>query len=576
MLQKWIERKPKSNINKGSDLLSKLANIRGVPVSEVDEFLFPSADVLISATDMKNAVVGAERIMQAIDNDENIVVSGDNDADGVTSTAIIVRYLQERMGKEIPYIYAQRDWGHGIKEQLRTKGDELEDEDRNENARHNQKMVMQADLLIIVDSSSNDVDTCEKIIDEWGTDILILDHHGIDNPDKTMKDAGAILVNPQQKGDRYINKSISGAGVVWKVVGLVEELYDDGLIDTDKYIDLVAVGIYSDVMSMDIPENRYIVSQGLLNINNMGLERIIKSGNNSKTDGLTGDIIGFTVAPLLNGTARMGNIQDAIALLLSDEDKEVKRIRLRMHKANEQRKILQKEMAEKLTQNIDASNQMIFIVTDDSNKGMNGLVAQEISQKYKRHVFIGTDKNGMIMGSVRTFGNFELKTFFQDSGLVEFASGHEGAFGLGFKSSQRELIESYAIENLPAVKMKDNFSMYDVYLDAEEAEEAIDLIESFNHITGTNCRKIIVRIDDLMVDERRILGDNRNTIKFSTMDDISLIKFRVDEEYANEVSVMDTISVVGELKWNIWVQFRPEYIVHKTMQVIIEDYKSEV
>lgn len=574
-MQKWIEKKPKHNINKGKDLLSQLCNIRGISIDEVDEFLSPSRGSLHPASDMKNAIQGAERIMQAIENDESIVVSADNDADGVTSTAIIIRYLRERMNKDIPYVFAERDWGHGIKEQLSVKLDNVDNEERNDNAEKNRKMIEEADLLIIVDSSSNDVDTCEEIVKN-GTDVVILDHHSINDNDKTMEDVGVILVNPQQPRCGYINKSISGAGVVYKIVGLIEELYDDELIDTEKYIDLAGVGIYSDMMPMSEPENRYIVNQALLNINNMGLERIIKSGNNSKTDGLTGDIIGFTVAPLINGTARMGNIQDAIELLLSDEDKEVKKIRLRMNKENEKRKILQKEMTDKFTQNIDTSGKMIFIITDESSSGMNGLIAQDIAQKYNRPVFVGRNKDGVVMGSARSYNNIPLRTFFNGSGLVEFASGHEGALGIGFKEENFEAIKSHIEENIPTVKLKEAVYYYDVELDSTELLDSIDILEAFNHITGTNCKKITVRIDGLMIDERKILGANNNTVKIITMDEVDLIKFRVDETYADELSVMDSISVIGELKWNIWTKFRPVYEVVKTMQVIVSDYRTEV
>ena len=329
------------------------------------------------------------------------------------------------------------------------------------------------------------------------------------------------------------------------------------------------------MMPMDIPENRYIVGKALLNIRNMGLERIVKSGNNGKTEGLDGDNIGFTIAPLINGTARMGNIQDAIELLLADEDKEVKRIRLRMHKANEQRKELQREIAEKLTRDIDASGKMIIIITDESSGGFNGLVAQDIAQRYQRPVFVGTNKDGFISGSARSYNNIQLKTFFGESGLVEFASGHEGALGIGFKEENLNDIYTYIEENMPAMKMRERVQMYDIHLDSSEVEEAIGLIEAFNHITGTNCKKILVRVDGVMVDERKVLGKALNTVKFTTMENIDLIKFRVDEEYAEDVSVMDTISVIGELKWNIWTKYRPTYEVVKTLQIMINDYKME-
>lgn len=573
-MAKWIQKKPMTKINSGTDLVSQLCNIKGISNEDVTEFLEPSEKSLLPAEDLKNSEEAGNRIIRAIKNGEKVVVSADNDVDGVTSTAIIIRFLQESGLEEVPYIYAERNWGHGIMEQIRVMEETDENEVRNDNARHNKKVIKESDLLIIVDSSSNDVDTVEEIISEYGTDVILLDHHDINKSDKTMEDIGAILVNPRQKGCRYINKNLSGSGVVYKMVGLINEMMG-GNVDTEKYIDLAGVGIYSDMMRMDEPENRYLVSQALKNIKNMGLERILKSAKAVNMDNMDGDTIGFTIGPLINGTARMGNIKDAIDLLLTDDDKTVKRIRLRMHKANEARKEIQSELVDELTKDVDASGKMVFVITDESSSGMNGLIAQDIAQRYQKPAFVGRLKDGFISGSGRSYGGVKLRTFFNESGLVEFASGHEGALGVGFKESQFDLIEEHIEENMEDVGQKEKTYFYDIYLDSSEVLDSIDMIQSFNYISGIGAPKAHVRIDNIMVEDRSVIGATKNTVKFSTMDDMELIKFRVDEEYAKEVGIMDSISVVGELKWNEWKKFRPVYEVIRTMQVMVNDYKVE-
>lgn len=327
------------------------------------------------------------------------------------------------------------------------------------------------------------------------------------------------------------------------------------------------------MMRMDEPENRYIISQALINIKNAGLERIVKSAKGAKLDNLDGDSIGFTIAPLINATARMGNIQDAIELLLTDEDKEVKRIRLRMHRANEERKEMQREKANELTIDIDTSGKMIFVVTDESSGGMNGLIAQDIAQEYQKPTFVGRLKNGFISGSVRSYNGIKAKTFFNDSKLVEFASGHEGAFGLKFSEDKFEEIQNYVGEHMEDSGQKETVFFYDIVLDSSDVVDAIDVVESFNYISGIGAPKIFARVDNIMVDSRKVIGKMNNTVKIESLDDITLIKFRVDDEYAKEVSTLDTISVVGELKWNEWTKFRPVYEVIRTMQVMIDDYK---
>jgi single-stranded-DNA-specific exonuclease len=110
-----------------------------------------------------------------------------------------------------------------------------------------------------------------------------------------------------------------------------------GEVDPDYYLDLVAVGMYADVMRIDVLENRYMIMQGLRNINNTGLTRILK-GAKANLFKLNGDSIGFSIAPLINGVARMDNIKLAIDILLEDDDAKCKPIRLKMQKINESRK----------------------------------------------------------------------------------------------------------------------------------------------------------------------------------------------------------------------------------------------
>lgn len=592
---KWTERKPKIRFKDSDDLATKLCKIRGINPDDIYDYLDPDESVLHDPSELKNAEEASMRIIQALKNNEKIVVSGDNDADGVTSTAIAVRYLNEKFGdKVVDYIYAERNWGHGIAEQIKmpdepnvNDGEKVEDwNKRCDNANKNKQSIYESDLLIIVDSSSNDVEACELILENTDCDIIILDHHEInDGNQKLMKEAGVILVNPQQDGCNYPNKHLSGAGVVYKVMQLTESIlnlsedeelypYKNSYFDVEQFMDLVAVGISADMMDVSVPENRYFIINGLLNINNMGIERILKSAKGTDINRLDSDSIGFTIGPLINGTARLGNIQDAFELLLSDEDKEVKRIRLRMHKANEARKNMQKEIGEKLSQNIDDSEKVILVITEESSSGFNGLIAQELAQKYKRPVFVGKQANGMIQGSVRSYGGYQMRTFLDESGLVEYASGHEGALGVGFKEEKLQDLYAYIEDNAKIISADDMSVKYDIHLSMDELEDSIDIIQSFNHITGTNCGKIIVRVDGIMVDERAVIGSNNNTVKITTEDELVLIKFRVDEFYADELGPMDIVSAVGQLKWNIFYNFGLRQEI-KTMQIMIDDYRLE-
>jgi single-stranded-DNA-specific exonuclease len=239
-MAKWIQKKPKVKPSKNDSPKEKIAKIRGI--DDVERFLNPTEEELHDPYLIKNIENASNRIIKALANNDRIVLSYDADADGLTSTSMMYRYLSNYTDN-IDYIYNERNHGHGINEQTR-----LDFISKDENASEDKKLryklntsnlnkIGEADLLIIIDSSSNDTDACKKLINNYkGLDIIILDHHAIerDNPH-------VLLVNPQQDGDRYPNKHLSGAGVVFKTIQVMEDTL--GEVNPWKYIDLVAVGI---------------------------------------------------------------------------------------------------------------------------------------------------------------------------------------------------------------------------------------------------------------------------------------------------------------------------------------------
>src|SRR5690606_2553091 len=200
--------------------------------------------------------------------------------------------------------------------------------------------------------------------------IIIIDHHAIERENPHV-----LLVNPQQEDDEYPNKFLSGAGVVFKVIQVMEDMLgSEGQVNPFDYMDLVAVGMYADVMRVDVYENRFMIMHGLRNMKNVGLVRILKGG---KVDlfKINSSAIGFTIAPLLNGVARMDNIKLAIDILLTDSDDEAKKLRLKMHKLNESRKVLQKQIVEQYMTKIDETDKILLVLDEQSSKGFNGIVA---------------------------------------------------------------------------------------------------------------------------------------------------------------------------------------------------------
>lgn len=561
-MKKWIQRKPKVAPRKTDDIIDTIAKIRGI--KDVDSFLSPTADELHDPYLMKNIEDASNRIIRAIASGENILVSYDPDADGLTATSTKIRYLKNYTDK-VDFIYGERNDGHGIAEMIKVEG--VDEEVRLERNKDNLEKIKDCDLLILIDSSSNDTDACRYISEELGKEIIILDHHGIERENPYV-----LMVNPQQEGCLYPNKFLSGAGVVFKVMQVMEDTL--GQVDPFDYIDLVAVGMYADIMRVDVLENRYLIMHGLRNMKNTGLVRILKGG---KADlfKLDCNSIGFTIAPLLNGTARMDNIKLAIDILLSDDDTVCKKLRLQMSKLNDKRKEIQKGLVEAYSKRVNLDQKVLVVLDDKSSKGFNGIIAQQLSDRFKRPVIVGRLHKGVASGSFRSYGKFKLKSFlqeFNDFGEIE-ALGHEQAGGIVIAEEHLENLNKYIERCLPELDEKGETVIYDLEIPVEDIPEYIKPIERFNLLTGNGFYKIIVKVTGITVEEPKCIGKTMETIKISTYDDMELIKFRVDEHYASELGHFDTIDVVGVLSMNEFYNFGLKQKIC-TPQVMIESYQK--
>ncbi|UGO46155.1 single-stranded-DNA-specific exonuclease [Bacillus phage vB_BanS_Chewbecca] len=558
-MAKWIQRKPKVALKKRDEVEDKIAKMRGI--KDLDEFLNPSADVLHDPYLMKNIDEASNRIILALSQQKNICVSFDPDADGLTSASTMIRYLRNYTDK-VTFIYGERNDGHGINEMI-----ELDTDDEKRLARNteNLELIKECDLLILIDSSSNDTKACKYISEELGKEIIILDHHEIERPNPHV-----LLVNPQQKGCEYPNKFLSGAGVVLKVMQVMEDTLDQ--VDPFDYIDLIAVGMYADIMRIDIPENRYIILQGLRNVKTMGLTRILKGAKINNWN-LDCNAIGFGIAPLLNGTARMDELRLAIDLLLEDDDNKCKPLRLKMQKLNEKRKEIQKDLFESYSKKVNLDEKLLIVLDDKSSKGFNGVVAQQLSDTYKRPVIVGRNHKGTISGSFRGYGKLKLKSFL--GGFSEIADievlGHEQAGGIVMPSENLDLLQEYINKFLPEMDEKEQTVIYDLEFTPEEAIENIKVIEKFNRLTGNGFPKIIVRVNNITIDEVSCIGKTMETVKFKTFDEMELIKFRVNEQYGSNVRCWEQIDVVGVLSMNEFRNFKLKTTIY-TPQVMIEDF----
>jgi len=186
---------------------------------------------------------------------------------------------------------------------------------------------------------------------------------------------------------------------------------------------------------------------------------------------------------------------------------------------------------------------------------------------------VGRLHKGTFSGSFRSFGKFDLKQFLQDSCLVEEAMGHPQAGGVTVKEENLEHLIEYIENNLPELTEKGRLVIYDFEINADEIGEYIGTVEQFNKVAGNGFPKIVTRVNGITIDDVETLGKTKETRKFKTFDDMELIRFKVDENYASELSVFDEIDAVGELAINEFYHFGLKQKII-TSQLRLQDYQT--
>jgi single-stranded-DNA-specific exonuclease len=566
----WKQRDPVHPYSDTDSLITKLAKIRGI--DDIETWLYPTEKSWISPYELDNIDEACQRIVKAIHFQEKITIMADVDADGIFACAILYNYLYQCNVSEenLTYIHAQRSSGHG----LETVMEDTESEDNGIVV----PVPSDTDLLIIVDSSSNSVKECKVIKEKYGLDILIVDHHEMDK-----KNDYALIVNCQQ-GD-YPNKSLSGSAMALKVVSVLDEYLDYDF--SEKYFDLACIGLISDMMRLDIEENRYIVHRGLKNINNIGLFTLFKKSNVNMYKGISVTDIGYKITPIVNACTRYDKIELALELFTVDDEERIKDLAKQMIKLNEQRKEEETEIVNKAMGKIKNHNNIIILIDDEIGSGFRGLVATKIANKLNKCTFVlkYNEDTQSYHGSARSVGNIDLKNLVEITGDFIYAQGHSKAFGVGIEKSKFDLAIETLNELLDDNVEEEEMLLYDLALDVEEVDEyLIKEAEKFNRITGMNCPKAIFLVQDIIVYERELLGKKKKeTVKIVADNDLFLMKFKVDEGYAQDIEdaidehLFDehyyvTVDVVGELNLNEWYNFGKKEVIRNN-QIFIMDYE---
>ncbi len=545
MTNKWIVKeinnekvellKEKFNL---SNLVAKILSNRNILGREMQEddikkFLNPTRDDFYDPfllPDMEQAV---ERIEQAINNNEKILIYGDYDADGITSTTILIKFFKE-IGVEVDkYIPNRLEEGYGINnkalEEIKNRG---------------------IDLIITVDTGITANDQV-KYANELGLDVIITDHH---EPSDEIPKAVAVI-DAKRKNNQYPFNQLAGCGIAFK---LTQAISIKRKLDPSKYLknlDIVSIGTISDLVPL-VDENRVIVKLGLMLVKqtkNIGLRKLLLKSQLKEVDSTS---ISFGITPRINAAGRLGNQYDALNLFITEDVKEAERLSEVLNSYNiERQKIGNKIYEEAISQLKDEEKNCIILGKEDWHHGVIGIVSSKITEKFNKPSILLCFENNIAKGSGRSVPGFDLyKAISSTKEYLLGFGGHTMACGLSltvenFEKFKKE-ITKYIDENLDISKLEKEIYIDEILkiddLDIEEIKE-LKSLEPF----GEENQEPIIMYENVEINGIRTLSENKH-LKLSLKKNdkiIDAIGFNLGE-LAEKYKIGDTIDIVGNIEIN--------------------------
>ena len=422
----------------------------------IEKFIFTDAQSNVSNPAlMKDADKAADRLIAAINNKEKILICGDYDVDGITSSALVLMCMLP-LGADINFFLPNRardGYGLAVKTVERA-------------AKNNYA------IIITVDNGTTAFEPARKA-KELGIDLIITDHH---KPHHELPEAFA-FVNPHQADCTYPFKSFAGVGVSFKLMSLVYEKLNKSLPDT--VYELLMLGTIADVVPL-LNENRYWVRHGLRRQNvfaSTAFNTLKKNGRLTKPL-LSSQDIGFMVAPQINALGRLDDPRDGVTFLMSSDAAEVARIGTILAQLNEARKLVERSILRDIEAELatkDMVRERVVVASSNSwPSGVIGLAASRLVGAYGRPAFLfHLTSEGVAKGSCRSIPSFNLfNALEQVSDMLISFGGHAMAAGLAlpahklpeFKERMSAIVDEQltADDLVPTLQMDAHLSLQDV------------------------------------------------------------------------------------------------------------------
>jgi single-stranded-DNA-specific exonuclease len=541
------------NLNTFSPVFRQILYNRGITTNQqaVD---FLKADHFDShGSEMLGIRKGVERIKQAISNGEQVAVYGDYDADGVTSTALMIQTLQELNANARAYIPDRFSEGYGL----------------NINAL-NMLKSQGVSLVVTVDCGIRAVDQAQHA-KEIGIDLIVTDHH---TPGQELPDV-PVLINPKQPGDPYPEKFLAGVGVAYKLAeALIEEMSPEDL-HPEELLDLVAIGTVADMVPL-VGENRILVRQGLRYLSvprRQGIVSLlgvagIKAGSLAASD------IGFGLGPRINAAGRIASALDAYNLLVTRDVFEAGKYAQILDNRNRERQRITQEIQEKAEElaRDDAQDAMLLFAHDpEFNPGVVGLAASRLVERYYLPAVVAHQGEEFTRASCRSIPEFHITKALEQCAdiLVQFG-GHAAAAGFTVSNDKvgqlNERLVAIAEKELNAEELHPSI---DVDVEVKLADLKPALLEEMTQLEPTGMRNPspIFSSRNVFVRMSRTVGRDDSHLKLTLSDgEVTFDAIAFRQGHWNE-HMPEQIDIATAFEVN-------EFNGRRTLQLNIKDIKK--
>ena len=437
-------------------------------IEDVDSLLRPTEEDLVPFEKLKNIDKAYEIIDDGITMGEKFLVSADTDTDGVSAGAIMTRYLM-KAGADVD-VTINEGKAHGLET-------------------FDMSMLEDYDIFIVVDSLNNNPEIYRKVTD-MGCKLIILDHH-IPSKELLESDVPFILVSSAVD---YPNSELSGAGVVMKMCLYLDEM---NLTDyADDLYWLAAVGITGDMCSVSSPENRYIISKGLMQYKNPVVKKLLG------TYMFNTEAVSFSIAPLINAANRVNKNDAALDMFLASDEGSINEFYPQLKACREEQNKIVDSMMPSLTEQIEAQLDKKFMVfhIEKTDANITGLLGNKILAEVQRPLIVIKDCGDKWMGSMRAVGIPNFMKMVNDTNLAK-CDGHELAAGF---ECYKDKFDEFC--NIIEEQLKDIEFTTDVVADIEINidqinDNLIKQIGTLNKISGKGHEPItvLVRTNDYAV-----------------------------------------------------------------------------